>query len=154
MSLLYILLLLPAVSLAINLKPYDETAGILFDDVNSNKDDVITRHELRESFDKYDTNHDDRISHREYTQHVNASTPALLPLSLELYKIYDVDNDHHLDEHDFNNLFALIDSDSNGRVERSEFVRYWTILLKNLEHLHSHDNHNNHNHNHNHNHNN
>ncbi|CAL1543421.1 unnamed protein product [Lymnaea stagnalis] len=140
MSVFYVLLVcLPAITLAqqVNLKPYNLTATVMFLDVDTNVDGQITKQEIDASFRIYDTNHNNRVSRQEYINHIDANTPSLHPLSQALYDIYDVDSDDQLDQHDFENLLALMDGDASGSVSHFEFVRYWSILFTDLEHLHT-----------------
>ncbi|CAL1543420.1 unnamed protein product [Lymnaea stagnalis] len=135
-SLLYALvLLLPGVTYGINLKPYNLTAAALFLNIDLDVSGDIDRPELDLNFKTYDTNNNGRVSRQEYTNYVNSHTPSLVPLHDAFYDIYDVDGDHQLDHHDFDNFFSLMDSTSDGIVSYFEFVRYWTILLETLEHL-------------------
>ncbi|CAL1543424.1 unnamed protein product [Lymnaea stagnalis] len=141
MSLLYaIFLLFPALTFAqepIDLKPYNLTATAMFLNVDKNIDGNIDRPELDRSFDQYDSNHNGRISRLEYTSYVDAQLPQLHALSHGLYDLYDVDNDDQLDHHDYDNFYQLMDGDGNGLVSHFEYVRYWSILFTDLEHLHT-----------------
>jgi len=131
-----LLLFLPALTLAYDLKPYNETAHLMFIGTDANKDGVLSRSELDATFKDYDTNGDGRVSRQEYTSYTDLHSPTLHDLSHALYDIYDVDGDHHLDKHDFDNLYALIDGDADGIVEEIEFIKYWSVLFVNLEHIH------------------
>ncbi|XP_059162576.1 uncharacterized protein LOC131945959 [Physella acuta] len=139
MSLQYALVfLLPCLAYAqIDLKPYNYTATALFLNYDDNRNGEVSRQEIDLAFRFYDTNNNGRISRLEYTNYIDNHNPALHPLSHALYDIYDVDSDDQLDHHDFDNFFALMDSDDNQIVSHYEFVRYWTILLEELEHLHA-----------------
>ncbi|XP_012943867.1 uncharacterized protein LOC101845039 [Aplysia californica] len=136
---LLLALVLPALTLAIDLKPYNETAHGMFISTDSNMDGVLSRDELDATFKGYDTNGDGRVSRHEYTSFVDLHSPTLHSLSHALYDIYDVDGDHHLDKHDYDNFYALIDGDGDGTVEEIEFIKYWSVLFVNLEHLHGHN---------------
>ncbi|XP_055860713.1 uncharacterized protein LOC106062862 [Biomphalaria glabrata] len=136
MSLLYVLLLcLPAMTYAVDFKPYNLTATLMFLDIDKDINGIIDRNEIDLSFRHFDTNNNGRISRLEYTAYVTTNEPTLSPVAHALYDVYDVDNDDQLDHHDFDNFFALMDSDGDHRVTHFEFVRYWTILLADLEHL-------------------
>ncbi|XP_059162565.1 uncharacterized protein LOC131945947 isoform X3 [Physella acuta] len=139
MSLLYALLIvLPAMALAqVDLKPYNLTATALFLNIDTNQNGEITLQEIDASFRGYDANHNGRVSRQEYTSYVDAHQPELHPLSHALYDIYDVDSDDQLDLHDFENFHKLMDGDGSGIVSHFEFVRYWSILFTDLEHLHA-----------------
>merc|ERR1711874_763840 len=123
-------------SFAMSLKPYNETAHLMFIGSDGNQDGQLARDELDHTFKDYDTNGDGRVSRHEYTGYVDLHSPNLHDLSHALYDIYDVDGDHHLDKHDFDNLYALIDGDADGIVEEIEFIKYWSVLFVNLEHIH------------------
>ncbi|KAK3756839.1 hypothetical protein RRG08_048885 [Elysia crispata] len=142
MNALYVLLLvLPAATLAINLKPYNETAHMMFVESDFNNDGAFSRNELDMVFKGYDTNGDGRVTRHEYTSYVDLHTPTLHDLSHALYDIYDSDNDHHLDKHDYDMLFSIMDADSDGIVQEMEFTIYWTALYGSLEHVHGHGSH-------------
>ncbi|ESO92785.1 hypothetical protein LOTGIDRAFT_162267 [Lottia gigantea] len=112
-----------------NLKPYNDTAYGMFHANDFNRDGIFERVEINFTFQIYDSNPEDgRVSHAEYTTYINYTTPNLYPLSSELYKIYDVDNDNLLEIHDYDNFFNLMDSDEDQQVTEHEFVRYWTIV--------------------------
>ncbi|KAL3871813.1 hypothetical protein ACJMK2_039785 [Sinanodonta woodiana] len=102
-----------------------------------NHDSFFTLDELHRSFTIYDTNHDGRVTRHEYTSYVNLHTPTLHDLSHALYDDYDVDSDHHLDEHDFDNLFSMMDVDMDRRVSVHEWENYWVHQFIKYEHLHS-----------------
>ncbi|BFZ04055.1 hypothetical protein BsWGS_07094 [Bradybaena similaris] len=125
-----------ASSQGVNLKPYNQTAALMFHLSDSNQDGILKLEEIDNNFRGYDTDGDGRISRYEYTSYVDQHSPALHAFSHGLYDIYDVDKDDQLDLHDFENFFRLMDSDDNGVVVLQEYVRYWTILLESLEHLH------------------
>ncbi|KAH9500028.1 hypothetical protein Btru_076188, partial [Bulinus truncatus] len=134
----YVLLfLLPAVTYAVDLKPYNLTATFMFLDLDKDVSGYIDRNEIDSSFRRYDVNDNGRVSRSEYTTYINTNEPTLYDLSHALYDIYDVDSDDQLDLHDYENFFGLIDGDGNGQVSHYEFVRYWTILFTDLEHLHA-----------------
>ncbi|CAL1543423.1 unnamed protein product [Lymnaea stagnalis] len=141
MSILYaIFILVPALNFAqgqVNLQPYNLTATAMFLNTDVDVNGNIDRNEIDLSFRQYDVNHNNRVSRQEYTSYVDAHQPSLHVLSHALYDIYDVDSDDQLDHHDFDNFFALLDGDANGLVSHFEFVRYWSILFTDLEHLHT-----------------
>ncbi|XP_059145924.1 uncharacterized protein LOC131933138 [Physella acuta] len=137
MSLLYALLLvLPALTLAQNDALFNQTATAMFHDVDVNNDHIVDINEVHLSFQKYDTNHDGRITRHEYTTYVASHTPELLDVAHSIYDVYDVDGDHHLDQHDFDNFYGLMDGDGSGTVSEFEFVRYWIILFHDIDQIH------------------
>ncbi|CAL1543419.1 unnamed protein product, partial [Lymnaea stagnalis] len=71
----------------------------------------------------YDEDRNGRVSRHEYTDYIDLHTPALHSISHALYDVYDVDSDHQLDHHDFENFFSLMDGNDNGVVSHEEFVR-------------------------------
>ncbi|ESO92786.1 hypothetical protein LOTGIDRAFT_232909 [Lottia gigantea] len=118
------------------LQPYNETAREMFHANDANQDGIYERAEIDYTFMIYDTNpNDGRVSHAEYTQYINNTSPSLHALSLELYNVYDVDNDNLLEKHDYDNFFKLMDYDDNNEVSEHEFVHYWTIMFESLGHL-------------------
>ncbi|XP_059162570.1 uncharacterized protein LOC131945953 isoform X2 [Physella acuta] len=137
MNLLYALLFaLPAMAMAIDtLKPFNYTATVMFIEGDKNHDGFIDRQELDAIYRGYDANNNGRISRQEYTQYIQAHAPNLYQVSHALYDIYDVDNDDQLDHHDFDNFYALMDGNGDGTVSHFEYVRYWTILLEDLEQI-------------------
>uniref|UniRef100_A0A2C9KN49 EF-hand domain-containing protein n=1 Tax=Biomphalaria glabrata TaxID=6526 RepID=A0A2C9KN49_BIOGL len=139
MSLMYALvLLLPALAFGqtVNLKPYNLTATAMFLQTDTDLSGDIDRPELDASFRDYDTDRNGRVSRTEYMTYLSQHTPSLAALHDALFDIYDVDNDHILDHHDYDNFFGLMDGNGDGFVSHFEYVRYWTILLQDLEHLH------------------
>merc|ERR1711915_453217 len=107
---------------------------MMFLESDVNGDGKMTQDEINEVFKGYDTNKDGRVSRHEYTSFTDQHTPSLHALSHALYDIYDVDNDHHLDKHDFENFFQLIDADGNDIIDEGEFIQYWTKIFIDLEH--------------------
>ncbi|GFO18159.1 calcium binding protein 2 [Plakobranchus ocellatus] len=120
-ALYFLLLTLPALTLAIDLKPYNETAHMMFIESDQDSDGIFTRDEMDIVFKGYDINGDGRVTRHEYTSYVDLHTPTLHALSHALYDIYDSDKDHHLDHHDYDNLFAMMDKDNDGIVQEMEF---------------------------------
>ncbi|CAL1543422.1 unnamed protein product [Lymnaea stagnalis] len=131
------LIFLPALTLQISLKPYDLTATNMFIDVDIDLSSFIDQNEVDYSFRQYDTNSNGRVSRTEYIQHLNQHIPSMAPIAHALYDIYDVDNDDQLDRHDYDFFFRLLDGDVDGLVSHFEYVRYWSILFTDLEHLHT-----------------
>ncbi|XP_059162550.1 calcium-binding protein NCSA-like [Physella acuta] len=121
----------------INLKPYDQTASVMFNMVDHDQDGDVNRNELDQAFKAYDTNGNGRISKQEYVSYVEQiiHDTSYRHLMLATFDIIDVDNDHILDHHDFDNFFSLMDSDSNNLVSLAEYVRYWSALFPDLENL-------------------
>ncbi|XP_045208941.1 uncharacterized protein LOC123560848 [Mercenaria mercenaria] len=127
-------------------QPYNLTAAIMFVQEDTNQDGIMTVAEIDAVFDKYDTNKDGRESRQEYTTMLCESDPDLFQLSHYLFDDYDVDHDHHLEQHDFEAWHAKIDGggDGDGVVTQDEFVNYWVKLFTYIEgqvpvHGHSHE---------------
>ncbi|KAI8783362.1 hypothetical protein BgiMline_023541 [Biomphalaria glabrata] len=135
----YLLLLLPAMAFAqtVNLKPYNLTATYMFIAIDKDLNGQVDRHEIDLNFLDFDGDRNGRVSRTEYMNYVMLHEPQLNLLHDSLFDLYDVDNDHILDKHDYDNFYALMDGDGNGLVSHFEYVRYWTILLTDLEHLHN-----------------
>ncbi|XP_059162581.1 uncharacterized protein LOC131945964 [Physella acuta] len=134
---LFIFVFLPAFTFGQSaLQPYNTTASVMFAAVDGNVDGYIDIRELNQSFVQYDTNGDNRVTRNEYTNYINEHSPTLHSLSHALYDIYDVDGDHNLDHHDYDNFFRLMDGNDDGLISKDEYVRYWSILFTDLEHLH------------------
>ncbi|KAH9500032.1 hypothetical protein Btru_076212 [Bulinus truncatus] len=140
MMFIYTLLIaLPVLTLAQTTQdPLTEIAQALFLETDYNKDGQIDRSEIDTNFRDYDTNGDGRISRHEYITYVEGHTTdqALINISHSLYDVYDVDGDHHLDKHDLDNFYSLLDGNANGIVSQEEFVRYWRVLLQDLVNQH------------------
>ncbi|KAI8791275.1 calmodulin-like protein 5 isoform X1 [Biomphalaria glabrata] len=82
-------------------------------------------------FARFDANHDNRISRQEYakeveTHHVN--NPSAQQVLLRLFDAMDFDNDNHLDEPDYADIFMAADSNNNKLVSQQEFLRYFYDL--------------------------
>ncbi|XP_041368676.1 uncharacterized protein LOC121383013 [Gigantopelta aegis] len=120
----------------ISLRPYDQYAKHMFVTYDSNGDSIFSQLELQQSFRYYDTNGDQRVTRKEYTEYGNHILPELHELTHALYSLYDMDNDHILDLWDYEHLYKLIDSDEDGQVTEAEFVHFWTTTLESLNHLH------------------
>ena len=128
--------LIPAYVAAQSLKPYNLTATALFYLSDANKDGILTLSEIDSNFKTYDRDNDGRITRYEYTSHVDQTSPNLHAFSHALYDLYDVDNDDYLDLHDYESFHGLMDGNGDGILVVTEYVRYWEILLEDLEHLH------------------
>ena len=50
-------------------------------------------------------------SRHEYTEYVCSANPKLYLLAHYLYDEYDMDNDHTLERHDYDNFFDAMDTD-------------------------------------------
>ncbi|KAI8783361.1 uncharacterized protein LOC106079444 [Biomphalaria glabrata] len=135
----FLLLLLPAFAFAqnVDLRPYNLTATYMFILVDKDLNGQVDRNEIDLNFQQYDADHNGRVSRVEYINYVNQHEPTLNLFHDALFDIYDVDGDHILYHNDYDNFYALMDGDGNGIVSHFEFVRYWTILLETLEHLHN-----------------
>ncbi|KAL3871812.1 hypothetical protein ACJMK2_039784 [Sinanodonta woodiana] len=124
--------------LGLNLRPYNVTALSMFVNNDLNHDGYFTLDEVHLTFALCDSNHDGRVSRHEYMSYVDLHTPTLHDLSHALYDDYDVDHDNHLDEHDFQNFFNLMDTDKDHRVSALEWEQYWVNQFIKYEHLHLH----------------
>ncbi|XP_059151935.1 calcium-binding protein 1-like [Physella acuta] len=130
---LTIVLCLAVCTMQQNLYPYDQTALAMFKEMDIGGNGVFERYELDIVFREYDSNNDGRVTRHEYTLYIDTHNPELHKISHQLYDIYDVDGDHHLDMHDYDNFYTLMEGDGDGVVSQDEFVRYWTVLLQNLD---------------------
>ncbi|XP_060606601.1 uncharacterized protein LOC132758912 [Ruditapes philippinarum] len=132
------------------LQPYNLTAAIMFLQEDLNQDGQMTVAEIDAVFDKYDTNGDGRESRHEYTMMICSADPDLYQISHYLYDDYDVNNDHHLEQTDYEGWHKKIDDsgDGNGVVTQEEFVNYWVKMLEGIEAQNNHPHGNSHEHGH------
>ncbi|KAH9487638.1 hypothetical protein Btru_070222 [Bulinus truncatus] len=129
-ALFAILICLPSIMLAQDLQAL---ADQNFNQIDANKDNVILKHELESYFLGLDTNHDQRVSRHEYTVRVTevyGHDPQLNHLMHALYDELDVNNDHHVDIVDIDNLFDQADRDRNGLVTRAEFSDFFIRAIQ------------------------
>ncbi|XP_059162572.1 uncharacterized protein LOC131945955 [Physella acuta] len=134
MSVLYALLVcLPALTFAqtFSLKPYDVTAAVAFTYADHNGDGVYDRNEVDLMFKNLDSNHDGLISLREYSSYFDANMhdPHVGHIVSSLFLVYDVNNDDHVDHHDFDMMFALADSNGDNLMQKTEFVHYTSVIF-------------------------
>merc|ERR1711909_64842 len=122
----------------IDLKPYNETALMMFHGEDTNGDGMITRIELEQLFDKYDANGNGKESRHEYTEFVCATTPTLYNLAHYLFDEYDANGDHMLEKADYDALFMKMNPDNDDSIEEDEFVAYWTTIFMKYENINTH----------------
>ncbi|KAI8783363.1 serine/threonine-protein kinase fhkB [Biomphalaria glabrata] len=133
-----VLIALPVLALAQTQDQFHQMAHSLFLESDVNKDGIIDRPEIDATFHGQDANNDGRISRHEFVTFTTSHTDdqLLINIANSLYDRYDVDGDHHLDKHDFDNFYTLLDGNANGIVTEEEFVRYWSVLLSDIAHQH------------------
>ncbi|KAH9500031.1 hypothetical protein Btru_076210 [Bulinus truncatus] len=139
MAILFLALIaMPVLALAQTQDQFHQMAHSLFLEADFNKDGSIDRSEIDQSFHGQDANNDGRISRHEFVTYTTGHTDdqLLIDIANSLYDIYDVDGDHHLDKHDLDNFYSLLDGNANNIVSEEEFVRYWAIVLSNVAHQH------------------
>ncbi|KAK6958640.1 hypothetical protein BgiMline_036087 [Biomphalaria glabrata] len=132
-----IVLCFPAlISAQFTLKPYNNTANIIFRFSDLNADGFIDKSELETFFAEFDTNGDGRVSFQEYSSYVhnNQNDPEINAFYHTLYDVYDANNDRHVDHDDFVLLFDLMDFNGDKEVSRAEYVHYMTIILETVDH--------------------
>ncbi|CAL1541658.1 unnamed protein product [Lymnaea stagnalis] len=104
-------------------------AADAFKQVDTDADGYIVRGELNHYFATYDLNHDGRVSRQEYTNHIldnYGHDPQLRHLLHSLYDGLDVNNDHHLDNVDYNRAFTVADHNGDNLVTPAEFTRWFS----------------------------
>ncbi|KAK0042621.1 calmodulin-like protein 5 isoform X1 [Biomphalaria pfeifferi] len=102
-----------------------------FNRLDIDQDGNIEPLETQQYFERFDANHDNRISRQEYakeveTHHVNnLQAHSIL---LRLFDALDFDNDNHIDGPDYSDLFIAADINNNRLVSQLEFLRYFYDL--------------------------
>ncbi|KAH3791480.1 uncharacterized protein LOC127840110 [Dreissena polymorpha] len=115
------------------LRPYDLTAELMFIFEDIDQNGIMTVFEFETVFDRYDSNVDGRLTRSEYTTYICKSDPVQYELSHYLFDEYDVDGDHFLDYHDYDNFYNKMDTSADGLVVKTEFVNYWVLLFQKYE---------------------
>ncbi|XP_045166883.2 uncharacterized protein LOC123530204 [Mercenaria mercenaria] len=120
---------------SLQLKPYNETAIIMFLGNDLNRDGHIDRSEINATFSLYDKNSDGYETRYEYTEYICGTSPALYQLSHYLFDEYDFNGDHILEEYDYEVLYDQMDKDKDGLITPGEFIDYWERVFPKYENV-------------------
>ncbi|KAH9487640.1 hypothetical protein Btru_070225 [Bulinus truncatus] len=118
-----LLLLLPVAFCQVDL---NAIATDTFRKMDINQDNYVVRAELAGYYNRMDQNGDAKISRHEYSQYITDLYGHDADLNHFLHTIYDhldYNNDHHVDQQDYNRLFDLADSNFDELVDEDEFNR-------------------------------
>ncbi|KAK0042632.1 hypothetical protein Bpfe_027930, partial [Biomphalaria pfeifferi] len=132
---LLLLALIPALALAQTTADLTVTIDGVFDALDYNFDNEITRDELTKFFQTYDANHDNRISRADYTAAIEENFPNEThdPLITNAYRnLFDVlDNNKNgfIEPNDLDAVFRNADDNNNGIVTRAEFHKYFNEIF-------------------------
>lgn len=118
---------------SLELKPYADTAIVMFLHSDLDQDGHLNMSEIRETFVKYDLNGDGFETRYEYTEFICNTTPSLYPLSHYLFDEYNLNNDHVLTDEDYVAMFDNMNPNRDDYITPAEFIGYWenvcTVIL-------------------------
>ncbi|KAH9487641.1 hypothetical protein Btru_070226 [Bulinus truncatus] len=125
-----VLLLLPVILCQIDL---NAIANDTFRKMDVNQDGFVIRSELSGYFNRMDQNGDGKLSRHEYTQYITdiyGHDPDLNHILHNIYDHMDYNNDHHVDQQDYNRLFDQADENFDDLVDEDEFNRFFMSLAQ------------------------
>ncbi|XP_055892861.1 uncharacterized protein LOC106070750 [Biomphalaria glabrata] len=97
------------------------------------QDGLVTRIELAGYFNRMDQNGDAKISKHEYTDYITdiyGHSPDLNHYVHTIYDNLDYNNDHHVDQLDYNRNFDRADTNFDDFVDEDEFNRLFMALAQ------------------------
>ncbi|XP_071097510.1 calcineurin subunit B type 2-like isoform X1 [Haliotis cracherodii] len=111
-----------------------------FNAVDADSNGQLEVSEFYKIFDKYDTDHDHKLTIHEYV----SGTQANKAVAREVFKFVDHDHDNVLTRGETNRVFRIYDTDHDGTITIREYIHeYKTVyqhVIKDLQH-HSHQAH-------------
>ncbi|XP_059164964.1 uncharacterized protein LOC131947705 [Physella acuta] len=133
MSYLIALLLVLPLAVYCQVPNLDAITADAFRKSDIDGDGNIERPEVDQYFQKYDTNHDNRITQHEYSLQVNstyAHDPQVTHILHSLFDGLDFNNDRHLDTADYDHFFTITDSNNNQLLSFDEFSKVFKGALQ------------------------
>ncbi|KAH9487637.1 hypothetical protein Btru_070221 [Bulinus truncatus] len=96
-----------------------------FKKIDANKDENLDKNEIKQFFEAYDTNHDNRVTRHEYDSAVDrahAHDAVTSHVLTALFDDLDSNTDNHLDDADYDKLISAADANKNNLVSLQEFL--------------------------------
>ncbi|XP_059164942.1 uncharacterized protein LOC131947686 [Physella acuta] len=116
--------------LMVNAVNVTQVAYEVFRRIDTPQDGHLTKAEVLTYFDSHDLNHDARVTRVEYEQRVDQlyRDPDTNHLLRQIFPGLDTDNNNFLDNADYDDIFAIADTNKNNMITVEEFTRYFTII--------------------------
>ncbi|XP_059174772.1 uncharacterized protein LOC131954939 [Physella acuta] len=117
MSPVWILVLLPALAMADS-----------FSDADKNKDSTLTDVEILNYAKQWDADKDGNIVQKEFSKLIKDLLPEYAAYSTAMFKACDSNKDQKLNAVDSAAVLKKIDTNKNGKAEKSEFYVWGSML--------------------------
>ncbi|XP_059162771.1 uncharacterized protein LOC131946137 [Physella acuta] len=131
MASVWVLVLLPALTLGYTLNEAINDASSLYTKLDSNNDGFLSKTDIWDAFLVYDCNHDNKIAMDELKDFTLANVPSLVDLALIWGSLIDTNHDSRISPAEYDVYFATVDQNGDGKNGVLEFGAYVASLATN-----------------------
>ncbi|XP_046546394.1 uncharacterized protein LOC124256441 [Haliotis rubra] len=101
----------------------------LFLSADTNKDGQFDKADMVSLFIDYDPNGDKKVTEKEFVDKFTGNQKSLAVIAKGLFLELDMDRNGGITDSDLDLYFKKIDQNDDGKVEKSEFTKYFTEVF-------------------------